>query len=294
MSTLENYQFEIEGIIFGFGAPLATNAEGFDAGTDEITSQDVERFGSDSVAFGEDTARPGSWTWELTSIDAEDAEQALYDASELGKVWRGASYRRTPSKVTPLRYKVAERTRIVFGRARRWAQTINNGILSGVIEIVCDFQRADTLFYDDQLQSTQITIIPAEPIGLQTPLITPITTLAGSPRQGTIAVVGGDVPAPFHVTVTGPVLNPKIYTDQWELQLVTSIPDGQSVTISTYPWEYRAIRSDGANLSGLLSAKSRLSKARLDPAGETLYFDGTDGTGAATCTLSWRSAYTSM
>lgn len=294
MTDLNNYQFELGGVVFGYGAAVATDEDGFDPGSDSYTTQDSDRSSTDSIAFGEDSRKPGLWTWNLYTATAEFPEDAVYDLAALGREWRGESYRRTPSKVAELRYRIADRTRVVYGRARNWSDTMNNKMLSGLIEADCEFQRADTLFYDDAFQSTPVSIVPAEPRGLVSPIISPITTLAGEPRHGTIALVGGDVPAPFIATINGPVLNPKISGIGWELELLVNLGAGQSVRLSTYPWELRAIRNDGANLSGMLSAKSRLSKARLDPAGEDLYFDGTDGTGAASCVVQWRPAYITM
>lgn len=294
MTVLSNYQFEIGGVVFGIGAPVAVDTDGFSTGSDDVSSQDQSRGVTDSLAFGEDFRTPSSWSWELHTDQSTEPEDAIADFAVLGRVWRGNLYRRTPSVVTPLRYAIGNRTRVVYGRARNWAEEKTNRILSGYMAVTCDFQRADIYFYDDQIQSTSVTILPAVRLGLVTPLVSPITTLSGGSREGTIPAVGGDVSAPFEATIYGPILNPKISTVNWELQLLTSIPAGMSVTISTYPWALRVVRSDGANLSGLLSAKSRLSRARLDPAGETLYFDGTDGTGTASCQINWRPTYTTM
>jgi len=43
-----------------------------------------------------------------------------------------------------------------------------------------------------------------------------------------------------------------------------------------------------------LTRKTRMSTTRLQPGTTVLSFGGTDPTGTATATLSWRNAYTSI
>ncbi len=190
---------------------------------------------------------------------------------------------------------MAGRTRIVYGRPRRYASSNDNALMRGLVRITAEFQRADRLFYGDEEFTIYMGAQATVTEGLTSPIISPITTIANTPTDGTTPVIGGDVPAPFVATITGPdsgsLVNPRLSTPTWEIQLLTEIPSGYSVQVNTYPWGLRATRSDGANLSGFLSAQSRLSKARLAVAGETIQFDGLDSSGTATCAITWRSAY---
>lgn len=214
------------------------------------------------------------------------------------KQWRNAAVNGRAGTVSFIKYRIAGRTRRIYGRARRWAPTIGNRILGGYSEIVAEFQRADRLYYDDVARSEQIDAAAAIPTGFVTPLVFPLSTLEGAPRSGTIADTGGDVPAPFVAQFIGPqtgsATQPKLSGTGWEIQLDTTLLPGQVITVDTRPWAYRALRNDGANLSGKLTAKSRLAKARIDNEGDTLWFDTTDASGTARCVVSWYPTYDSL
>lgn len=291
---LADYQFSLDGVVFGYGAAVGVPADGFQPDGDEYTVQDNERPSSDSIAFGEDYRTPGDWSWTLHTNDAEDDVAAMAAMKDLELAWRGDATRRFPSKVSELRYAIAGRTRIVYGRPRRWAPSFDNRILSGYREVDCDFRRADTLFYDDEFKTSAVTIVQSVGNGLTAPIISPVTTLQGAAREGTLPAIGGDVPAPFRATINGPVSRPSITGVGWSIELDMVIAAGDTVVISTYPWEMRATLNGNTNVSGRLSANTRLSKARLAPTGETVYFNGIDNTGGATCTIFWRPAYSTM
>lgn len=296
MAVLKNYQFELGGVVFGIGAAVATNGDGFNPGDDDITTYDQEMQAADALAFGVDSRKPAPWTFAMHTDMARFPDVALADAAALEKVWRNAVAKRT-GEVLPLRYRVADRTRVVFGRPRHWSGGLSNRLLGGFIPIDAEFQRADTLFYDDDLRSTLVTNEPVTPGGLVSPIVSPIVTLARGQRLGTIDDVGGDEPAPFIAEITagfGPAVNPKLWGDGWEIELIATIPAGMSVTVDTHPWGFKAIRSDGANLSGRMGAKTRFSKARLSPDGETLNYSAVDSSGTSRCTITWRPTFSTI
>lgn len=293
MIELKDYQFEIGGVVFGYGAPVSADGEGFDAGVDSIEAQDAFNQATDSFSFGRDAVIPAPWAWAAHTDKALNPADALEAGRQLGVVWNDRELRQTPGAVTPLRYRIGGRTRVVFGRPRPFAQVMSNQMIYGVIPINLEFQRADNLFYDDELHIFSVTGQPSTVAGFETPIITPLTTIGTVPTTDSLPGFGGDAPAPFEATFTGGT-NPKLYTDRWEIQLDTSLEPGRSVTVSTYPWGVRAIRDDGARVPGLLSMQTRLSKARLDPAGESLSYSVVDSSGTATCTVAWRSAFTTI
>ncbi|MBC7760720.1 MAG: hypothetical protein H7201_02765 [Candidatus Saccharibacteria bacterium] len=297
MAILQDYQSELGGVAFGYGLPVAVDGEGFDPGTDDPETQDSFTGFTESYDFGVDSLQPASWAWGMHTDLAQFSDDAIRDSAALEIAWKTACDRRDPGAVAALRYAIGGRTRVVYGRPRRYSSTKTNSMIYGVINITSEFQRADTLFYGDDLSSITLNMQPQQSLGLMSPIVSPITTLVGAPPLSTTSVIGGDVPAPFTATINGPssgsITNPKISNGQWELQLLTSIASGQSVTISTYPWAMNAIRSDGAYLSSF-TAKSRLSKARLAVAGETLRLDGIDSSGTATATVQWRRAYSTI
>lgn len=292
--TLSDYQFELGGVRFGKGCPVELDDEGWDVGADDPQSQDVFNSVTDSFAFGDDALQPSIWTWALHTDDARSIDEALADDRELDLAWKTSYDRRRPGSLAELRYAFAGRTRLVYGRPRRYASGKTNRIMRGYLQITAEFARADTLFYGDEVVTATIGLQPPAAYGLVSPITSPITTLTNTPTLSTTPAVGGDVPTPFIATIHGPttgsLTNPKISTDTWQLELLTTIEAGSSITIDTHPWVSKATRSDGAVVSSF-SARSRFSKARLAPEGETLRFDGIDSSGTATCQIAARPAY---
>lgn len=292
---LDSFQFEFEGIVFGYGAVVAVADGGFDPGDDDAAYQDAINGFTDSVSFGEDSVSPANWSWQLFTADARDDAEALSDMSALGRKWRDPAFRRAVGEVRPLRYGLSGRKRVVYGRPRHFANALDNGITYGLINATAEFARADTYFYDDEVFSVGVMIQPQTSLGLISPLVSPITTLVQETSiQGVIVPFDGDIPAPFEAKFFGPVVNPQVSMPGWEIQLLITIAAGDSVSVSTYPWGARATRSDGADVSGYLTANSRLSKARLDPAGGYARFNGIDSSGTATCIISWRPTYSTI
>jgi hypothetical protein len=293
MTDLADYTFQFQGIVFGLGQPVAVDGDGWDIGTDDVNNQDAFNIFGDSVSFGEDSREPAVWSWTGHTDLARFADDALEAVRQLGKRWLAKDLRK-PGVVVPLYYGVGGRTRVVFGRPRTFSNTMDNGIIKGNIPVQFEFKRADTLFYSADVLSIDISVDEQESTGFIMPATFPLTSLTPIGQPGTIVAVGGDEPAPFAAEIRGPVVNPKISTADWEVQLILEIEAGESVFVSTYPWGTRAIRSSGADVSGHFGAQSRLSKARLDPAGETIEFDGIDSSGTASCTIVWRPAYSTI
>lgn len=294
MTELADYTFQFQDLVFGLGQPVAVDGEGWDIGTDSVEDQDAFNIFGDSVSFGTDSREPALWSWTGHTDLARFSDDALEATRQLGRRWLAKDLRQ-PGVVVPLFYAVGGRTRVVFGRPRTFSQTMDNGIIKGNIPVQFEFKRADTLFYGNELFGVDISIDPQESTGIETPLTFPLTTLSTIANPGTIASVGGDELAPFTAQIHGPVTNPRISnaSGDWELQLMITLEADEYVTISTYPWGARAVRNDGAQVSAW-SAQSRLSKARLNPDGETLHFDGIDSSGTATCSISWRPAYSTI
>jgi hypothetical protein len=291
--ALSDYQFEINGVVFGKGCPVAADAEGFDTGVDSHEAQDAFNAFNDSLSFGRDAVNPSQWAWAAHTDKALTPGEALEAGRQLGVAWNDRVLRQTPGAVAALRYCIDGRTRVVYGRPRSFAQVMSNQIIYGVIPMNLEFQRADTLHYGDELHTFSVSGRPSTIAGFKTPIKTPLTTIGAVPTTDSLPGFGGDAPAPFEATFTGGT-NPKLFTDAWEIQLDTSLADEQSITVSTYPWGIRAIRDDGARMPGVLSMKTRLSKARLDPAGESLRFSVVDSSGRASCTIAWRTAHTTI
>lgn len=295
MTVLKDYQFELEGVVFGLGAPVHVETQGFDPGDDDIDDRQEQRPGDDSYAFGQDSLTPSAWTWEMFTATARHGSQAVTDMAALKSAWRSAGHRRLRNLIVPLRYQIAGRTRRVYGKPRRWAVALETRLEQGYSEIVADFQRADALYYEDEERVATLFSVPQGGTGFTTPIITPLTTLV--PAQPLLAAVnpGGEAYAPFEVEFKGPISNPRLVSENgWEVGIRGSLGTNERITVRTYPWWYDARKADGTDVSGRISPATRLSKARLDPDGESLRLLGVDSTGLSRATVRWRPAYISI
>ena len=63
-----------------------------------------------------------------------------------------------------LRYRLNDRTRVVYGRPRKFDYTLDNKVFGGYIPITCDFKLASPLFYDDDESSIDVRTV-ATPSG---------------------------------------------------------------------------------------------------------------------------------
>lgn len=294
MATLNEGEFELDG--FGFGGEghgVVVPPSGFDPGSASLDTQDGSNPVGDGLLMGRDFVRPPLWGFTLLT-NADTASDALDNLEALQAKWRADNVRQSPGAFSTLRYQLGGRTRRVYGRARRFSTAINTTLWSGLTGAVADFQLVDPLFYDDAQRSQTVSIVPASVGGVLSPLIGPITTLAGGPRQGVIADVGGSAPTPIYATIRGPITNPWVSGPGFKLQLNTSLGSGQYVTFDARPWAMTVRRNDGASLAGKLSRTSRLTDAKLRPGSCELLFGGSDPTATATCTVTWRPAFYSL
>lgn len=294
---MSDYQFEFEGRRFGLHLPVATDKDGFNTGEDSLESSDGTFKRSNARAFGRDSWTPGEWTWELHTDDASDAATALEDVALLERAWKAAARSGDVGDVRELRYEIAGRRRVIYGRPSQWTPNLD-GINYGLITAQAVFRRADLNHYGE-LRSVAVGLVPAVRGGLVAPLVSPLTTLLGGTRAVNLGQgeIGGDTAAPFRATITAGtsgLLNPVLRGDGWRVALSLSLAPGRSITVSSYPWESDVRLDSGGYLNGYLTPDSRLSKARLDPAGETLLFDGIDSSGTSTCSVQWRPAFTTI
>lgn len=293
MTELQDYQFELDGVVFGIGADLSVEAEGFEPGVNEFTTQDVVNSFDDSLAFGRDYVTPALWTWAAFTT-ADDESAALESIRPLAIAWNDRQLRRTPGAVKALRYRIDGRTRVIYGRPRPFGQAMNNKLLHGEIPLNLEFQPADILHYDDEERTFSVSGQATTTPGFSFPASFPLTTFGDvEPANEFISAFGGDEPAPFRVTFQGGT-NPRIFTEDWEIGIDATLAEGETVTVSTYPFGPRAVRGDGTPATGLLSMRTRLAGSRLQPEGQTVQYGAIDSDGTATATISWRPVYTTI
>lgn len=297
VAELSDWQFELGGMTFGYGLPLAVSR--FEKSGSEVRDQDVPAVAGDWRVFGRDRKTPGVWSWDLFT-DMQNATGALAVLDQAEAVWDGELYRSRPQLVQPLRYRLAGRTRRVFGRPRRFTAVPTTLAEQGRIDAVADFALAEPWSYDDTEQSLRLTTA-ATVLGTPTtfPLSFPFLwgASAGSPRHGQITV-GGTRPTWLRVTFTGPVgttlTDPYVIVGEEVFQLRGVVLPEEQIVVSSLPWEQGVFRGDGTTSSVTLDPTARLSQLRVAPGTHTVSFGGIDNTGTATCTVAWRDAYTSI
>lgn len=297
MAVLEEGQFELAGIVFGADCPVEV-AE-FEPGVGELETADLRPPGRDGTVFGRDYRDGPVLTWELFTT-ATTATAGKADWEQLQAAWDSPGVRLSPREVMPLRVRIpGGQTRLIYGRPRRFEVAESRLLSRGRVQMVADFQAADTTFYDDSsnggsggARSIELTLVAdSSQTGIVWPVTWPITWGAQGQRQDA-AVNTGTAPAWPVITFHGPVAQPslEIVGTGRALRLDTTIAFDQSITVDTRPWARTITRSDGASMAGVARGAA-LGDFQLPVGQTTLAYRGTDLSGQSRCVIEWRDAY---
>ena len=266
---------------------------GFTPGAKEIWGGDRARPNRDGTLAGRTFLGSAIWAFDL-STNQRDLTGALTTAGTLQAAWEDPAVRLAPLVLVPLQYEMDGRWRRVYGRPDAFTGPKADVLAKqGVGRVTCDFKVHDPLHYDDTESTLTLTIVPASTGGLVAPLIAPLTTVgSGAPRAGFVTNTG-DAPTPLKVTFNGPVIDPWVRSPAGlEVGLTGSLAFDEWITVD--PLAGTVTRQDGQPANGRLTRRTFLSGTLLQPGVTELTFGGTDLTGTATATLSWRNAYTSI
>ena len=294
MAVLEEFQFELDNYVFGHRRPIFVDQDGFDPGDDTVLEQDQINPINGSRVMGRDVPSAGTWTFSM-HVDQEDPETALAELANLAKIWRnGSTGFQTGRTVKMLRYNLAGRTRVVFGRPRRFSAKPNNRLLGGYLPPLATFDLSDSLHYDDVADLVDLVMVPDVSGGFAFPASFPITFTRDPDAEAPGAItIGGDAATNPVVTFYGPILNPGLTIGTFKLGLSGSIGEGGSVTVDTRPWAQTITRA--GDTSGVkLSRDTRLVRASLRPGTYSALFRGVDTTGQSRCRILWRNAWHSL
>jgi hypothetical protein len=292
--VLEDYQFELDGVVFGLHQKVAVDAEGFDSGSNEHATQDSDNPLSDGGQGGVDFVRAGSWTW-AGFLDGESPEDALTALGVFSAAWANEEGRIISQDMRRLRYAVAGRTRCIYGRPRRLAAPLSNKIILGTSSVTFDFKKFDPLHYDDVEQAEALSTQPAAGSGFLAPFLAPLSTV-GEVSASTVLEIGGDAKTAPIIEFKGPGLNHTVTIGGMKIELIGQLYAGDVVLIDCRPWKM-SMTLNGYPVTSdklRLSRKTRLSKVRLSPGAAQASFSVTDITGAARCTVRWRNAWHSI
>lgn len=298
-TTLNEFQFELlpdleaeAGQVFGIGADMSIDDEGFAPGDDEWEIEDEMNPRRGGINFGRDTLQGPTWAFDL-HVNRLDIAGAIETLSSFRTAWRAQKIRQTPGAVLPLRYRLNDRYRRVYGRPRRLSAPPSNKIMSGYVPVTVDFQCADGFTYSDQEQSVQLSLQQGSAGGFVFPLVFPFTTLPVGTSQQQV-VVGGDAPTFPIVTFTGPVTNPVLVTSTWTLGLDMTIEEGQTVELDLRPWAMTVMLNGTSSVAGKLGRRQYLAEMALEPGPTMLTFRGSSEVSSATCAVRWSDAWNSI
>jgi len=307
MAELSEKQFELKGVVFGWGCPVDVHQGGWNPGGKNTRNRDVEHPTRDGMRPGKDLAGPQTHAFSLFA-NQENEHDAWATVEALQYAWDADEERKKAGEVLPLRYCIAGQTRRVYGRPRRWTPSSTETGVTGRIDIEADFVTVDQIVYEDELQFETFPIaIPTDTTaGVVAPLVPPFSSAAGSSTTIYSITVGGTRPTPVWITFKSPyglagasvrvterskpVGAPADYrlTD-WTAALRDPLGVSDEVTIDARPWITAATRSDGSGVR-VSPRVTRIHELWLPPGGHSVAFTGNDPTGTATATVSWRNA----
>lgn len=285
-------RFAFNGVEFG-GRDGALLVTGFTPGPAETRPGDQPAPGRDGTIPVQDFLGSATWAFDI-STNREDLTGARASGAALEAAWKDPAVRLDSTVKVPLSYELDGSWRRVYGRPGQFAG-VGGDLLAtlGAGRIVADFRVLDPLHYDEDETATVLTIVPATTGGLQAPLAAPLSTVRSSAPRAGMVNNGGDAATPLKVTFHGPVADPWVRSaDGMEIGLTGSLAYDQTVTVD--PLAGTVTRQDGSPAAGLLTRKTRLTGTLLQPGPTELSFGGTDPTGTAKATLSWRNAHTSL
>lgn len=272
------------GCRMGKNQPLVVT--NIDMGDTDFRVHDADNPLGDDRFFGRDYLTPPVWSLTVRSIT--DSTAVLKQAvNELLGLWVTPS-RRNPGAYQVLRFESDGKMYKVYGRPRKFGADVNQVLRFGGGTITLDFVLSLPYIFDDDWSSVTLRTFPSPRPGLIFKAEAPfIFGQSSGPRQGEINNTG-TTPTPLRVTFSGPSTNPKVWSDSgnWLIEVRTTIPYDKTVVVDTVA--RTVTRSDGANLSAMVSRKTDLG-ARIAPGRQEVFYQAVDRDGVSTAKIDWLS-----
>lgn len=292
LPVLADLQWSLDdAIVLGPGTDY--NVASFSFGGADQRLQDASIGYQDGDRFGVDR-RGGRLITLDANTNAYDTAGGLRLARLLEAAWDAEDYRSVPGRHQVLRWRRGSQVLRAYGRSRDCIPD-HSMDWTGNIPYTLTFRTSEPRFYSDFETTETIGFVPEEVGGLVGDLIGDIVASgAGVSTRGFF--VGGDLPTWVIMLIRGPITNPVLeFTDQWRLELITSLRAGEAVLIDPTPWGGPDVRtSGGANAAGLLTPSSRLlSQMKLPPGRHTAVLLGSDPTGTSSADIITRDCYAS-
>jgi hypothetical protein len=279
-----SYTFGAQYPVFHVAAP--------DFGSPDLRSDDADLPRRDGRAFGHDYRGGRTVSLELGVVGADEAETRELLAT-LSSAWRADAIRSTPGEVASLTMTQGGRSRIVYGRPRRFS-IVEDDITQGAASVVCDFETVDDVYYDATQRTDVLPVSASASGGISGALSGNLSTLALSSRDGFIDNLGNVETWPV-ITITGPVARPVVeLVGEWALTFDLTIASGQTLTVDTRPWKRSALLGSGSVAGKLTRSSARISAAKVPTGRRAIRFRGVSSNGASIMTFRTRDAYSSL
>lgn len=302
MTILKDHQFEIlpsaeanDGFVFGIGAEVSVNGDGFDPGESDWLTQDAQNTRRGVNGFGRDVRGSKTWTWS-SHTDEEDVEGAADVLDRFSAAWAPELLAREPGSLTAIRYRIAGRDRRVFGRPRRYSAPPSNLILNGYVPITHDFALVDSFTYADVESSAEILYSSSMAGGgIVLPVVLPASSSPSFGNGGGQLSIGGYARAFPIIRFNGPWINPVLDTGDWLIKWTGTILDGGWVEIDCRPWALTVLDQSGASAVEGLHRQTWLEDCWFAPQSQPqISLAGTATGGSASATVRWRDTFTSI
>lgn len=200
----------------------------------------------------------------LNKRDQSPAVRGLDGVNLLRQVWRADSIRGKAGRVSSLGHQAAGRTRLLYGRPRKFAVSHSRLASQGYTPVVADFVAVDDRFYDGTAKQAELYDHKAATLPWR-PGRGPSIPQYQSQKTVELRQNGTLNTFPY-IDIYGPCKNPKITmnTGLWAVQLGLTIPAGQYVRIDPRPWARTVTLYTGSSSKSVADKLTRASPLLRD------------------------------
>ena len=298
MATLEDFQFDVGGMVIGTGT-LVPVSEVMGLAAPDLRTADVDNPTDDGGFPGVDLFGTRTVSIEAGIRTPDDPGTGMDLLAQLQKITGSDAVRKTAGSLALLRAKWPGRDpKRLYGRWRRVEVASMGQALHGWIPLTIEFAATDPRWHADDSTGLVMPLdISDDGQGFKAPVVAPITTGVSNPAERPGWVFNdGDLPAWPTLRIDGPVTNPKVWiveTGRY-LQFQITLAAGEYVDVDTRPGTRWVLRNGSGNAAPAVTSGSRLDLFQIPPGKSEIRWTATDYTNTCRLSLSWRSAYTAL